>query len=197
VNSRRLNLDYLNHGLPVQEIDGVLTADLNLRGTLADPVGEGRLRLHGGNVLLPAYQTRLHDIDFLLRAEERRLVLDSLTVSTTRGSMRAGGTATWRLSPTPGFSDYLLTLRADNLLIADSRALRLRADADLRLTESAGKPLVQGKVAFMQARVNVDARAAAARPTLCCPCWCSAAPFPPHARRHRPAPKPACPPMPT
>jgi len=158
VNSDGLNLDYLNgHGLPVQEIDGVLTADLNLRGTLADPVGEGRLRLHGGNVLLPAYQTRLHDIDFLLRAEERRLVLDSLTVSTTRGSMRAGGTATWRLSPTPGFSDYLLTLRADNLLIADSRALRLRADADLRLTESAGKPLVQGKVAFMQARVNVDA----------------------------------------
>lgn len=133
----------------VDNAAGLLTANANISGTLAEPEINGRVELSKGE--LDSYR-----VNFALR--ELNLVADLASNGLDfRGTGRAGegqlqteGRFTWH----EGKSQGTLHLRGENLLVADLPDYRVVASPDLRFGIDSKQVNVSGDVVIPSARVQ-------------------------------------------
>lgn len=75
------------------DLNGILNARLDARGTLADPDVDGALKLRRGSITVLALQQRIREIEVDLRADGRKVVLERLSAVSGAGRLSASATA--------------------------------------------------------------------------------------------------------
>ncbi len=75
------------------DLNGLVNAQLDARGTLGDPDVNGELTLRRGSITVLELQQRIRKIDLDLRASGRKIVLEHLTAESGTGKLSASATA--------------------------------------------------------------------------------------------------------
>lgn len=132
---------------------GTLELDLRLAGTRARPLlgGSGQLRDFAAE--LPALGVALQDGRVRLQAREDGSALIDGSVGTGKGVLRIDGSLGWLGDAIP----LQLNLRGSDVLLADTRQVRILASPDLAVRYRAGTPLqVRGTVAVPEADLHLE-----------------------------------------
>jgi hypothetical protein len=157
VHLPRSSVNFLRQFVPaVEEIDGDAALDVNVNGTIANPIlsGAGDITVNVmrfTNSTLPA-----------LRGFKTRLDFNRDTLSLARfGGDLAGGpfTVSGRVSfPTLTQPNIDLQLKASSILVARNDSLTARADADIRVNGPLPTATVTGSVALTNSQFlkNID-----------------------------------------
>lgn len=135
----------------VPQIDraaGELRADLDLAGTLSAPLVTGNAQLRGGEIDLYQTNLRLRDLAAAVQFTSNRLRFDS------RAALGAG---TLAMDGTLGWQDRVLggevSLRGEQLLVANVPEARVVASPDLRFRFAGATAAVAGTVRIPEARI--------------------------------------------
>ncbi len=141
---------------PIQELDGSVALDVNINGTIAQPVfsGAGDLTINVArfnNPTLPA----LHDFRSRLLFNRDTLTFERFGGDLAGGPFTLGGRVVFEklTNPTLDFQ-----LKARSVLVARNDTLTARADADLRVDGPLGSATVAGNVALTNSQFlkNID-----------------------------------------
>ena len=134
---------------PTGRLDGRIT----LGGTRAAPSLGGQARLTGFSTELPALALLLHDGDVRLDAQPDGSARIAGSVRSGTGTLGIDGTLDWRGEDTP----LVLQLRGSDVLLSDTRDLRLVADPDITVRYAARQPLeVTGTVTVPSAMMDLE-----------------------------------------
>lgn len=135
------------------EPEGHLAVDLRLSGTRGRPRLGGSADLTAFHAELPALGVAIENGRIGLQADEDGRALISGTASTGKGSLRVDGSLGWLDDSTP----LQLTIRGSDVLLADTRQLRLLASPDLTVQWRAGTPIqVRGEVGVPEAEIHLE-----------------------------------------
>ncbi|MBA3549841.1 MAG: translocation/assembly module TamB domain-containing protein, partial [Nannocystis sp.] len=74
------------------DLNGLLNARIDAKGTLGDPDIEGVAKLRRGSITVLALQQRIRKIEFDLRADGRKIVLERLSAESGKGRLSASAT---------------------------------------------------------------------------------------------------------
>ena len=153
----RSSVNFLRQFVPaVEEIDGDLALDMNVNGTIANPVfsGAGDITINVmrfTNGTLPALR------DFKTRLDFNR---DTLSLARFGGDLAGGPfTMSGRISfPKLTQPNIDLQLKANSVLVARNDSLTARADADIRVNGPLQSASVTGTVALTNSQFlkNID-----------------------------------------
>jgi autotransporter translocation and assembly factor TamB len=157
VHLPRSSVNFLRQFVPaVQEIDGDIALDVNVNGTIANPVlsGAGDMTVNVmrfTNSTLPAVR------DFKTRLDFNR---DTLSFSRFAGELAGGpfavsGRITFPKLTEPNID---LQLKATSILVARNDSLTARTDADIRVSGPLASASVTGNVALTNSQFlkNID-----------------------------------------
>lgn len=137
----------------IVEPTGKLSGRITLAGTRAEPALGGQARLTGFRTELPALALLLEDGDVLLDALPDGSARITGSVRSGEGTLRATGSLGWRGGDAP----LVLQLQGSNVLLSDTRDLRLVADPDVTLRYAARRPLeVSGTVTVSSAMMDLE-----------------------------------------
>lgn len=132
---------------------GTLDIDLRLAGTRARPLLGGSGQLQDFVAELPALGIALQDGNVRLQAREDGSALIDGSLGTGKGVLRIDGNLGWRDDATP----LQLNLRGSDVLLADTRQVRILASPDIAVSYRAGAPLqVRGTVAVPEADLHLE-----------------------------------------
>lgn len=132
---------------------GTLDLDLRLAGTRARPLLGGNGRLHGFATELPALGIAVQGGDVRLQAREDGSALIDGSLGTGKGALRIDGSLGWLDDATP----LQLNLRGSDVLLADTRQVRILASPDIAVRYRAGAPLqVRGTLAVPEAELHLE-----------------------------------------
>lgn len=135
------------------EPTGRLDVDLRLGGTLGQPRLGGSGRLQRFSAELPALGIALQDGDIGLQALEDGSARIQGRLGTGQGVLQVDGRLGWQDDTTP----LQLALRGRDVLLADTRQVRLLASPDVTVRYRAGAPLeVRGTVAVPEADLHLE-----------------------------------------
>ena len=153
----RSSVNFLRQFVPaVEEIDGDLALDMNVNGTIANPVlsGAGDMTVNVmrfTNATLPALR------DFKTRIDFNR---DTLSLARLGGDLAGGPfTVSGRITfPKLTQPNIDLQLKANSVLVARNDSLTARADADIRVNGPLQSATVTGNVALTNSQFlkNID-----------------------------------------
>ena len=132
---------------------GTLDLDLRLAGTRARPLlgGSGALREFAAE--LPALGIAVQEGEVRLQAREDGSALIAGSLGTGRGALQIDGSLGWRDDAMP----LQLNLRGTDVLLADTRQVRILASPDIAVSYRAGAPLqVRGTVAVPEADLHLE-----------------------------------------
>ena len=132
---------------------GTLDLDLRLAGTRARPLlgGSGALREFAAE--LPALGIAVQEGEVRLQAREDGSALIAGSLGTGRGALQIDGSLGWLDDATP----LQLNLRGTDVLLADTRQVRILASPDIAVSYRAGAPLqVRGTVAVPEADLHLE-----------------------------------------
>lgn len=132
---------------------GTLDLDLRMAGTRARPLlgGSGALREFAAE--LPALGIAVQEGEVRLQAREDGSALIAGSLGTGRGALQIDGSLGWRDDATP----LQLNLRGTDVLLADTRQVRILASPDIAVSYRAGAPLqVRGTVAVPEAELHLE-----------------------------------------
>lgn len=137
----------------IVEPRGHLVGRIALAGTRAAPALGGQARLDGFRAELPALAISLRDGDVHLDAQADGSARIVGSVRSGAGTLRVDGTLGWRNDDTP----LRLSVRGENVLVADTRELRAVIDPDVVVRYAAGQPIaVSGRIAVPEARLDLE-----------------------------------------
>lgn len=132
---------------------GVLDVDLQLAGSRSRPLLGGTGQLQQLTAELPALGIGLHNSQLRLQARDDGNAVIQGQLQTGQGALQVDGTLGWQDDATP----LQLQLHGNNVLLADTRQLRLLASPDLRLNYRAGSPLqLRGQVMVPEADIHLE-----------------------------------------
>lgn len=135
------------------EPGGRLDVDLHVGGTLGQPRLGGSARLQQFSAELPALGIALQDGDIGLQALEDGSARIQGRLGTGQGVLQVDGRLGWQDDTTP----LQLTLRGRDVLLADTRQVRLLASPEVTVRYRAGAPLeVRGAVAVPEADLHLE-----------------------------------------
>lgn len=124
----------------LRRISGELTGRLTAQGTLQDPLFGGDLAWRAGELRLARFATPFRALAGNFRLEQDVVHVEALSGEVGGAPLRVSGT----LEPFGPFTRLDLGVQGENLLLARSSRLRLRADADLRLRGSPELMRIEG-----------------------------------------------------
>ncbi len=137
----------------IVEPAGRLDLDLRLGGVLGKPLLGGNGRLQGFAAELPALGIAVQDGDVRLQALENGSARIDGTLGTGKGVLQVDGSLGWQDDATP----LQLRLRGSDVLLADTRQVRVLASPDIAVSYRAGAPLqVRGTVAVPEAELHLE-----------------------------------------
>jgi len=130
----------------LRRISGALTGRLTASGTVQDPRFGGALDYREGELRLTRFATPLRGLSGGFRLEDDVVHVERLSGELGGAPVRLSGT----LEPFGPFTRLDLRLQGENVLLARSSRLRLRADADLELSGSPELLHVAGELALTE-----------------------------------------------
>ncbi len=133
---------------PHGRLDGALT----LSGRLAAPSISGEARLSDFSGELPALGVQLREGDFVLHGEPGGQTRLSGQVRSGKGQLRVQGTLDLADADTP----LELTLRGENITVADTPELQAQFSPDLRLHYAEDRLQIRGAVMVPAARIDLE-----------------------------------------
>ena len=136
----------------VRRLSGRVTADARIGGTLGAPEIESSARLADGELRLTGAVPTLSGLAAELRLDGDRLQLEHFRGEIGGAPFEARGALT-ELAGTPTLE---LFLEGENLLLARSEGLRVRADCKLALRGPLDDVLVTGDVALRNSRLSAN-----------------------------------------
>jgi translocation and assembly module TamB len=137
----------------IVEPTGKLTGRIALAGTRAQPALGGQARLTEFRTELPAMALLLEDGDILLDALPDGSARITGSVRSGAGTLWATGSLDWRGGDAP----LVLQLQGSDVLLSDTRDLRLVANPDVTLRYTARRPLeVSGSVTVPSAMMDLE-----------------------------------------
>ncbi len=137
----------------IVEPSGRLEGTITLGGTRAQPTLGGQAQLSDFNTELPALAITLHDGNARLLAQPDGSARITGSVRSGEGTLAIDGALGWRGEQTP----LVLTLRGQDVLLSDTRDLRLVADPDVVVRYAAGQPInVTGSVEVSSAKLDLE-----------------------------------------
>lgn len=140
-------LDWLAPLVPdLRRISGRVAGRLTAAGTVQDPRLGGALAWREGELRLARFATPFRALSGDFRLEDDVIHVESLRGEVGGAPLRASGT----LEPFGPFTRLDLRVTGENLLLARSSRLRLRADADLELSGSPELLHVAGTLALSE-----------------------------------------------
>jgi translocation and assembly module TamB len=136
----------------VRDVTGTLSADVRVRGTLADPDLGGTAALSNGGAALPPLDTEYRDAAATLQFDDDRLTLTSAVLrSSNDGRLRAQGVINF---PALTVGEFDLRLNASNFIAIDTRAYRRAIiDGALTLQGTTRRPTLDGTVKLRSANI--------------------------------------------
>ncbi len=157
VHLPRSSVNFMRQFVPaVQEIDGDLALDVNVNGTIAQPVlsGSGDMTINVmrfTNATLPA----LNDFKTRLVFHRDTLSFERFAGQLAGGPFTVSGRITFPKLTAPNID---LQLKANSVLVARNDALTARTDADVRVSGPLGSASVTGNVALTNSQFlkNID-----------------------------------------
>ncbi|HST31483.1 MAG TPA: translocation/assembly module TamB domain-containing protein [Chthoniobacterales bacterium] len=153
----RTSVNFMRQFIPgVEELDGDAALDVDVRGTIAQPVltGNGDMTINVARMTdptLPAVQNFKGRVNFANNA----LKIEQCRGDLSGGHFAVSGGATF---PTLRNADLNFQLKADSALIARNDALTVRADADIKLIGPFTGANVTGTIALTNSQLlkNLD-----------------------------------------
>ena len=144
----------------VDDAAGVLTANMNVRGTLAAPQIDGRVELNNGS--FDSYRVNLALRELHVVAD---LANTGLTFTGTGragdGTLQAGGQLSWH----DGVSRGAMTLKGQNLLVSDLPEYRVVASPDLKFLIDGRQMKASGQLTIPSASIKPVNLAGAVQPS--------------------------------
>jgi translocation and assembly module TamB len=126
---------------------GMATVDATVRGTLAEPLVNGRLRLQNASLYVTDLPTGIDNVNGSINFSRQRATIESLVAEIGGGSVRLGG-----------FLDfggrqlgYRVTAQADNVRIRYPEDVSVTMDGLLTLTGTSQNSLVSGNLTIVRA----------------------------------------------
>ncbi|MGY1518929.1 translocation/assembly module TamB domain-containing protein [Luteimonas sp. A482] len=137
----------------IVEPTGRLTANLQLGGRRSQPALGGQARLSGFSTELPALGILLESGEVTLQAQEDGSARISGSVASSGGTLDIDGSLNWRDSSAP----LLLRLTGEDVVVSNTRDLRIVANPDIEVRYTAGQPLsVSGTVTVPSALIDLE-----------------------------------------
>jgi len=136
----------------VRRVAGRVSGELDVAGPLDAPQLHGRLTWLDGELRLTSDFPPLTHLRAELDFDGRRLTVASLSAEFGGAPVSLGGTVDLE-GTQPRFD---LRLKGQDLLLARSKRLRLRADADLALGGTLARPRISGEVIVTEGRFTGD-----------------------------------------
>ena len=147
-----------------QVVDGDLTVDLELAGTVARPLVSGRLDIANGRFADALSGIILRDVTVALVGEGDRLVVERFTASdTAQGRLTLEGNV--GIDPDQAFP-YTLELRTTDLRVLDSDLGRATVTADLEAEGTTEKGKTTGTITVPRADLRLPSGGAVQPVTL-------------------------------
>ncbi len=148
-----LPLDLVTSLLPgVSDGEGIIRAEVDVRGTLDSPVLAGAARLSGGAISIDSLNVRYSGINAEVTLAQNRILIDSLSIR-SGGTLRAGGSIDF-LAGAP--ASIALTVRMNGFrLVDDPDGSEVNASAELALDGPVSAPVLTGWVELFDSTIRV------------------------------------------
>lgn len=127
----------------VSEFRGRLTADINISGTIDQPVLDGTARYLEGRVGLPVLGLTYERIQANLVLDQNEVAVNDFVIRSGSGSVSGSGTI---LLPQLTLGEFNIDLTASEFLAVDSPAYRFVVNGDMVLSGTTDLPELQGNV---------------------------------------------------
>ena len=142
-----LNLSVLNDFISfdkMNEIRGSVEGEIDILGTVGDPIPMGNIELNSGSFSIPQSEIVVSEISSGLRIEPGRIVMDSLIMNSGEGFMITKGEVSLDgIIP----NELNMTMKAEDFRLSETNRLDLVVDADATITGNIDQPLIAGNVA--------------------------------------------------
>lgn len=149
-NLHEMRLYFLQSLIPdINNIDGVLSADARMGGTLKAPLLFGNLKLSQGQMVAKQEMVKISNLVTLLNVDGNKGKLSG-SMKVGDGEMKLSGHLDWQQMPPIG----LIEMKGTNLGAKVPGVLQLRASPDLKLTLGEAQTLT-GKITIPWARVRI------------------------------------------
>ena len=135
----------------VQETRGRIEIKLHAGGTWGQPRLDGQARLVEAGAYLPVAGIELQDVGLVARLDGDRILLDSLSLRSGDGTLRASGNLQlqdWK----PG--TYDLILKGERVQLINLPELQVLANPDLRMTGSSAGIKVAGNIGLPEVMIR-------------------------------------------
>lgn len=125
----------------VDELSGRLSANIDVSGTLDDPILDGTARYSGGRVGIPELGLTYTDIQAGFVLDQNEVAVNDFIIRSGGGEIRGDGTI---LMPELTLGEFNIDLVADEFLAIDSHIYRFVVNGDMVLSGTTQLPEVQG-----------------------------------------------------
>jgi hypothetical protein len=147
----KTSVEMLRPFLPkARQLQGTLSGDVSVAGTLRDPRIAGRAEISGGDLDLGPELPRVSAINGIARFDLSKVTLESLRGEVGAGPFEASGSLNFAGGGAPRID---LRLKGSKILLARDPGLRLRADVDLAASGSGAAGAVTGSIALVDGRI--------------------------------------------
>lgn len=136
----------------LEDVVGVISADVELRGTTDDPIPSGEVRLENGAWTIEALGVRHQNVSGTLDLRENQTVTVDLSTTGT-GTSTVGGTI--RLSPLDDPS-LDLTVSFDRFRAMERRDIEGTLSGDVTVTGTYQRPLTEGTLTVDEGLLQVE-----------------------------------------
>ncbi len=145
-----MRLYFLQSLIPdINNIDGILSADTRMGGTLKEPLLFGSLKLSGGQLIARQEMVKVSQLVTVLNVDGNKGKISG-NMKMDEGEMKLSGHLDWQQMPPTG----AIEIKGKNLGAKIPGVLQLRASPDLKLTIGKAQTLT-GKVTIPWARVRI------------------------------------------
>ncbi len=146
------NLTFLEALSPeIANVHGSLAGTLRLSGTLQAPQFHGNIQTQGFSAELPRAGLKLHDGRFAINGDAQGRLAVTGQIASGQGVLHVDG-STGLSAAAP----LALSIKGDNVLVADIPAARVVASPDLRITRKNGIFALTGSVLIPDAKVEAE-----------------------------------------
>jgi len=136
--------------------DGAVSYNVKISNTLKNPDITGRLNFIGGKLLYQDFGINMQNINLVSKFENTRFLLDSLTMRSGDGWLRADGLVQFSEFDSLYLEDINIRLRSEKLTITDGPQAELVLSSDLNFIGNESDASFKGKMHIDRGLIHVD-----------------------------------------
>lgn len=137
-------------------LSGFADVDASVSNSISDPVISGVVNLYDAGLENSEYGIEYEDINMFASIDSSTFALDSLSVSSGKGSLGVKGFVSLENTDSIGLNDFEMILRSSGFQAVGSSGIELNFDSDITISGLLGEPFFKGGLDINSSRINVD-----------------------------------------